>query len=208
LLDEISAFSVALPAILGIHIFNQLDSFSKKVFWLASLGAFTEIILMAIKPMNNFPVINTYVIIEFFFISYIFCSIYERNRIKIFIKIVSGVFLLFAISNFFFIQGMFVLNSLSLLMKCIIVSYLALLSFRILMTQPEGEVMRNPIFWFSFGLLIYYAGNLFTFGYGEKYFGNPDTFSFHIWNIHGILNIVFNLSLTLSLWSGRMKITT
>ena len=59
---------------------------------------------------------------------------------------------------------------------------------------------REPMFWVSMGLLIYFAGNVFIFISGNYVLQRSEALSTRLWDIHALFYIVLNSLYALALW--------
>jgi hypothetical protein len=117
---------------------------------------------------------NLYFICCFLYLAYIYMQVIEHEGVRVSIQIFFGVFIVFALLNSLFLQGLHAVQSFTFVFGGIFTIYLAVAYFWQLLVSPENDkIMLDPIFWMSFGLIVYYGGNVPFYGmfnYLEKNF--------------------------------------
>ncbi len=206
--NDIATLTILLPALVGLIRMGRMSFFAQWVFGLALLGVLTEVLAMYAFRPNNYPVYNSYMLLEYVLIAVIYYRMFQVKEARRLMQFLSLIFFVFAFFGLFFVDGFYRINSTTLMLKALILSGYAIYSFQQIAGNLEVNLFKDPVFYFSFGVLSYFVGNLFTFGYGQRYFSDPEKFSFDIWDIHAGFNIIFNLCLALSIWFGREKIAT
>jgi hypothetical protein len=108
---------------------------------------------------------NFYFIFCFLYLAYIYLQIIENEGVQLSIQIFFGVFIVFALINSLFIQGLNSVQSLTFVLGGIFMIYLAGAYFwQLLVSHHNDKIIHDPFFWMSFGLIVYYGGNVPFYG--------------------------------------------
>ncbi len=95
------------------------------------------------------------------FYLYFFYKVLQSGRMKKTIRILTFIYILFAVINFFFIQGTLELNTYTELLTSFLVVFLSIAYYYQLLFAKEVIVLKNDaMFWISTGLLIYHLGSV------------------------------------------------
>ena len=203
-LTLISSASVFIPTLVGLITFRKLGTTYRWVFYLIIIGFICEASegFLLHTEFNKF-VVNAYGIMEVIVLSMIYVQLSQEKWWKRSILITMSLLCIFFIINLVFIQGFKNLNSVSLILECV---YFIVLSSRffILFSQqlPDRPLLKHEAFWLNMAVFGYFALNFFIFMLIESLYKNSghDSHGIHLRNIHCIVNIFFNLALSLSLW--------
>lgn len=106
---------------------------------------------------------NIFTTIEFLFYGYLFFKHFIKKRLKLIALIFLPVFTALVIFNILFLQGFsktfntytFLIGSFFIVIFCCFFFYESVLPEKI-----DDQLMRQPFFWISSGLLIYYLGSV------------------------------------------------
>jgi len=149
------------------------------------------------KGINNWPIGNIYIILQFILLYNIFVS-KDKNWI---IRILLICFLSFAIINFVFLQTPTTFNSRTSYIGALFVIILALwYLYGLFREMPIANILNMPMLWVSFGVLFYFAGTLFLFLFNNYLILNQPQNHQLIWVLHNVLNIIKNLLFAVALW--------
>jgi hypothetical protein len=171
---------------------------------LLSLIADLLSLLLLRQSINNYFILNLYLIVQFSLLIWLFRVQFTR---QFFFDFVHIVFLLFALVNLIFWQGFWVLNSGTNVTACLILIIVCLLYFyKLLKELPTLNIQNLPMFWVSFGVLTYYAGNFFLFLVNNYLDHNNDGPHRHVWILHNLLNVVKNTLFAIALWQSYRRV--
>lgn len=206
LLYEITTYSVALAVVIGFWNFTILDTPGKYILILASSGLATELIAGTQNSDSTFHILNIYLMIEFILILLIFKAFLSRNWFGKLTVICVILYSLYMTFKLFIMQEINQFQTESQILKSVLFTLIGFFSILSLARIHYGKtLLQHPQLWFTFGILIYFMGNFFIFAYGSKYYDNPASFPFSIWNIHAVFNLLLNLLLATSLWMYRLR---
>jgi drug/metabolite transporter (DMT)-like permease len=195
----LSIFSVLFPLIGGLQLWKSLNWPLKLLFWLALTSGISDCIsvILASNKIHTLPIANAFLIVQFVLL---FVSL-EANRklnAKWFLFILC---VLFGVINYFFLQTPDNFNTYSAYLFAIFMLVSVMESLTMLMkNMPVEKIQTLPIFWLSFGVLVYYAGTLFLFLFNNYLIVHLPRIHQNIWVIHNLLNISKNFFLFMALW--------
>ena len=102
----------------------------------------------------------------FHFVSYVFylwffSKILHLPVIRRVIRVLFLLYLLWAVANYLFIQGMTQLNTFSDLLACFLMVFLSIAYYyQLLYAREVISLQRDPFFWICTGILIYHLGSM------------------------------------------------
>lgn len=202
--NELSAFSIIAPLIVGAFFFRSIASIKKLLLLYIISLVIIEFSAMTLYrwKINNMPIYHIQSYTEFYFLLLIYYRLFREMRHQRFALIVGIAFLLASILMLFR-DSIFEFNTGQryVEMFLLFLLFLAYLSEQTTYNAP-AQIRRNTFFWFTIGYMIYFAGTLLLFLSQEMFVRKGIT---GYWVIHGIFNIFLNLVFTFVLWSGREK---
>ena len=121
--------------------------------------------LMAHRHQNNLYLYNIIIIVEFLFYMFFFYSAYRVSVAKKAVMVLMVIYLIGALINIFFIQGMKVFHTYTFMIGCLLVIAGSIYYFLQMFRYPQtGSIIRDPAFWIASALLFYYACVLPVYG--------------------------------------------
>jgi hypothetical protein len=132
-------------------------------FLLATVFTESIGIIYVSKGKQNYSMYNIFTTLEFLFYTYLFHAYLKTVLFKKFARIFFPAFLILVILNMLFVQGLgntfntntFLVGSFFIVIFCCCYFYEAVLPENI-----DLQISRQPFFWISSGLLIFYLGSL------------------------------------------------
>ena len=195
-----STFSVLAPLILGFYSRNWPNRVSRLLILLCVASIISDIIslILTSKRINNWPVGNLYLLVQFV----ILFKVVNDGTNKLF-NAAFVICLCFSSFDFLVLETPTVFNSFSAYANGILMIILSLSFLRTVMIEmPVERVQSLPMFWVSFGVLLYYGGNVFLFLFNNYLIEHLPYNYKVVWMLHNTLNIFKNLFLFLGLWSN------
>lgn len=195
-------YTVAIPAIVGLLRYRALIQQQRAILLLVWLSAFTEGVArwLAYQSWNQTPVYLSFTIMEFLLLTFAFSQGLQPMVSK---RTLGGIvlgFLLFLGVDMIWLSGMTNFNSYSTAVEGLILISFCLLFFYKTLTELKIEHLeREPLFWISAGVMLYFASNLFIFLFTNYVKASRMTL-FVMWGIHGIFGILLNLFYSIALW--------
>ena len=134
-------------------------------------------------------ILPAFTIVEFSFLSYFFYLIFSKPQVKHIIKITFLAFIVFAVIDYFIINKMQSLDSITIGIESIIIIIFAIYYLFInLRDSVNFSIYSTFDFWAVITLLIYFAGTFFIYLLVE---GNKGNMEFR--KVYIILNSSFNI---------------
>lgn len=134
--------------------------------WLVLFAAeISGFLLKYVVEKPNKWVFNLFYIFFFIYLSHIFYRVLESNRAQIVINFFYIAFIAFAIFNAFVIQGVSEFHSLTYVLGGIFTIYLSgAYLWQMIISPKNDSVTRDPFFWVSFALILYFGGTVPFYG--------------------------------------------
>ncbi len=148
------------------------------------------------KGIRNYAMYNVFTTLEFVYYSCLFYSQFKRKLFKDIVLLFIPLFIILVLCNMLFIQGFnrtfntytFLLGSFFVVIFCCCFFYESVLPDKI-----DQQLSKQPFFWISSGLLIFYLGSVIINALFE-YLRNNDLQAEGI-RIYGIINHSLNVIL-------------
>jgi len=175
--------------------YNKLPKPFKLFIPLLSLGLAVELIRFLLDIENPVSVFffSIYTPFEYSILSFFYFWIIRNIKIKNAILISIPVFIAVSVYIQFFIhaQNFFYYYLDVLIESPLVCAWSLCVLFQISVDESEIYVRNNPVFWMTFGNLIFFSGSLFSYGFGS-YFLNlkHKDFSEAIFFFAKILNLI------------------
>jgi len=195
----LSIFSVLLPLINALLQWKSLSKNLKPILYLTVISFVVDAIsfFCAGWHINTWGFINSFYVIQF---ALLFIILSEQRKIPLLRLLFYGC-LLFAVINFLFIQTPKVFNTYTAYAGGILIITVALNYIYFIINETYIEKIQTlPLFWLSFGVLVYYGGTLFLFLFNNYLIEHFQTGNQVAWVLHNLLNVVKNIFLFIALW--------
>jgi hypothetical protein len=155
------------------------------------------------QSSNTYIILNIFLITQFSLLVWLFRRQFDERK---FIDFVHGLFIIFAFVNLTMFQGLWVLNSVTNVASCLILIIVCLFYFyKLLVELPTIHIQELPMFWISFGVLIYYAGNFFLFLVNNYLNHDQNGPHRYMWILHNLLNVTKNMLFAIALWQSYRR---
>lgn len=122
---------------------------------------------------------------------------------KLFVFLSVG-FLLLAVITVLLWEPWYTFNSIPLTVEAVVFVILALSTFVLTLNEDLNEHLRpilRSLNWINSGILLYFAGSLLLFYYGETIIHDIiKRWSIYTWLVHAVLSIVLHSCLLIGLW--------
>jgi hypothetical protein len=151
---------------------------------------------------------NIFTTLEFIYYGYLFYHIIDAPAKRKVMPLVFLLFILFTIINIFYIQGQGRFHTISYRVGAIVMIVLCFYYFRQL-TRLTGYInlLQNPYFWISTGILFFYLGFFFYFSAFDYIVYNKLPFNLSLWMIiSNTLNVLLYSSFVIALLCPGKKI--
>ena len=202
ILSYCAVFMISVPLSISLIRYRHLHTEMKILAALLLVAAITELVanVLAEYRINNLPILHFYSVLEFGFLATIYYHYFHPliHRAVYHWSII--IFALFALFNALYIQRITGFNTYPLILESIVMACLALLFFRrALKLQQALHIERTPMFWFSAGHLIYFAGNLSVFAFSNFILEISNQLHEAVWGIHSVLLILLYINYSIAL---------
>ena len=205
----ITYFAAVIPAVVGLIVVKKLNKTYLLLFFLAVITVIQDIARWSFFEFHiDKLILNFYTIVETVFIALIFLRLISSNKWKYGIKVTLGLLCLFMLLNMPFIEGYYTLNSISMMLESVFLIVLSTKLFlQLSINVPSRSLLKHEMFWFNVGVFSYFSLNFFTFMLSENLFNKTDLdiYGFHLWDIHDVINLIFNLSFAIALWLSSKR---
>lgn len=141
------------------------------IFRLFSLFLLTTLIIefvankMAERKQNNAFIYNLFSVLEFCFYFFFFHSVLKGYLKKIKIPFIIILYIVLALINIFLIQGKYIIHTYTYILGSMICITLSITYFYFLFKYSRIQnLTKDPVFWISAALLLYYSCTLPVFG--------------------------------------------
>lgn len=211
ILSNISKYSVAIPVAIGLYKMSRLVPVQFKIGYVVLLslvfeflairdGVIQKLMTHFFNEETNLPGLHLFTLLQTLLILWVYRDFMRTRAQKWVLPLLAIGFSLFAIVNAVWIDGIWKLNPharaiQSLLILSIIFSYF----FALLRNTHFVRLEKEPLFWISAGLIIYFSGSFFIFLASNYFLTSPDLLR-SIYGIHSVLNIIANLFYAAALW--------
>lgn len=198
----LSMYSIAMPALVGLLFYKRLQAVQKTLLILILLSTLIEIIALWVIHQGGYQhlVYRIFTILEFSLLTYIFAQGIKPFFTEFFFKGAVIFFFLFVLADMIWISGIVQFNSYSTAIEGLILIFFSLIFFyKTLQELQIQHLEREPLFWISTGVLLYFASSLFIFLF-TNYINSSTRSLFIIWGIHGIFSILLNIFYSIALW--------
>lgn len=134
---------------------------------------------------------NLFLPVQYLLFTILFFLVFKSKKVRAIIISCSILLLSFSISNILFIQGFQIFNTYTLLVSGFLILCWVFLYFRnLLQSKEQIYLLREPMFWISSGLLIFYLGNVFVAGTIDYFIKNDLDTAKVLLQIIKLLNII------------------
>ncbi len=202
LITNVSKYSVALPALIGVFVFFRLENTQKVILLLVLISVLSEASahILGFTGAGQTVVYYLFTCFEFGLLTYVFAEGIKPFFRPIFFLAIALFFLIFILIDMIWISGIAQFNSYSTAIEGLILIFFALIFFYKTLHELKIRFLeREPLFWISAGVLLYFSSSLFIFLF-SNYVNSSTTALFIIWGIHGIFSILLNVFYSTALW--------
>jgi hypothetical protein len=203
----IFAFSIAVPAILGVFKFPGANPDYLPFFCYLWLGLLNEILSTAMNYAGESNAINSniYVLIESLLILWLFRRLKLFRTYNIFYAMVFLYFAVWVTENLL-VSKITIFNSYFRIVYSFATVLMSIQVVNQLIVRQQKSVTRDSVFIISIGFIIYYTYKILVevfWVYGLN--KNPD-FQTNVYNILNVINLICNLIYALAIiWVPRKK---
>ena len=159
--------SILLPITIGASTFSKQHKAFRVLFFFFIFSAFIEAgaEFLAYYYGNNMPLFHVFSLIECVIYALVFHFWFKDHKwIQKAILVLGVSVILPSVFDIFFFEGIKKLPTITKMYECTILVMFSLAYFYFFFKQDtESIVWKQPMFWFSVAILIYFSLNLFLF---------------------------------------------
>lgn len=204
-LEKVSLYSTFLPVIIGLVCIRAL-----RMPWLLLLPYFILTLgldfwadHLSENVVNNMFILHLHTPLEFVCVGIMYYYFLAGSWTKRIVVIVIPAFVLFCLINALFIQDIDEVNSIPRGLESPMLIIGSLTLYNQMLKRLETIILeRDPVFWMNSGILLYFAGTFFLSIFSSQILKLENA---QYWIIHSILNIMFNIFMSMGMWLSIRK---
>jgi len=187
---EASFFVVIFAGVVGLVRFRHLQP---PLRYLLSLVLFTAVIEVVSRIRSNHYQSNLFLLpldtlVEFGLLAGLYRQALSPSAVSRWLPAVAGLFALVSLFSYREQAAIEQFNTVQRFAESLLVLGLVLLYFyKVIRELAIIRLEREPMFWISVGLLVYFAGNLFVFVFSNYIIRQSSAVSTQLWGIHALL---------------------
>ncbi|WP_191041068.1 hypothetical protein [Spirosoma validum] len=212
-LEQIIVFLASLPAVLaatfvGAVRFRYVTPALRTLCLLISFAFLTEIVSRAmwLTKTSNLFLWPVYTSVEFGLLIWMYSlnlgsAVLVQFRIWLIVAFVSTVVGL----EFFSPTHLLISNAARLIESVGVIILTLVFFYRTFQELIVRRLEREPMFWVSSGLLLFFSGNLFVFIFANFVLNYSQKLNYQLWIVHAVLNAFLYSAYTYALWISPKK---
>jgi len=197
LIAYISLFSVLIPIVAGVYKYRVITRKMKILLFLLIIAFATDISVTIFWGSQITPwLVHIYVLIEACLVLLIISYWQESKRMKIFFKVIIGLFIVvWSCSKFTFetFSGYFYLTG---SIESALLTLCAGYTLFIVIGNSEQPLLSQYRFWVLLSFILYFMGTLMPIAMQAILFNRSKEVYFIAWSITWILSIISNILFT------------
>ena len=200
---EASFVVVIVAGVVGLLRFRHLQPPLHYLLALVLFTAGVEVVsrIRSAHYQSNLFLLPLDTLVEFGLLALTFRRVLAPAAISRWLPRIIVVFAAASLISYADPTRLFRFNTLQRFIESLLLIMLALIYFHKLIRElVVVQLERDPFFWISVGLLIYFSGNLFVFVSGNYIIQHSNTVSLQLWGIHAVLYMVLYGLYAWALW--------
>lgn len=192
-------FLVFVAGIAGVVRFKRLAPPLRYLASLVFFALFIELVSRAVSP--NLFLLPVDTLVEFGLLAWMYRRAFQPSAPSRWLPAVVAAFALASLLSYAEPANLLHFNSWQRLAESVLILGLVLLYFyRVIRELVIVHLEREPLFWVSVGLLLYFSGNVFIFVSSNYVLQHSTALSLRMWDIHAILYMVLYGFYIWALW--------
>lgn len=185
-------FTIKYTLIRGLTFINPLFLYLLLTFVIELTAIF-----LSLNEISNLWLYQIQSLLEFLIFLILIFQFIPHKKIKYLAVFMFIMFLSILVLEISFVNAFYNINPYLRKFEAISLVFLSVIGFLHLIRNAGTDPITSvPFFWFLVAVLLYFSGNLFLFLFSEFLAKKSLIFFGAIYSIHSILNIIFNLLLT------------
>ena len=175
-------------------LFRKTDKYLKWFIPYCFLIVLTETLAYLYRSKGNSPILNIYLGFDITFQFWIFYKVFEQPKTKKIVAIMGIFGFLFYLLNILFIQGLFKLNTYSLLYEFITLSALSF-TYLFFLSENTGKkpFYADTMSWIAVGMFLYFLPASIVYASFEVFTYHSLEASFLFAKVYHLVNNVCNV---------------
>jgi hypothetical protein len=188
-------FFMAISFIVGLFSLYQRKLSNGLLFfpWFLLLTLIVEIfgLVRSEKGLNNIAIYNFFTVFEFVFYFFLLQKNIQKMKARKIVLYSIYVYVFSAVMNIFFVQGMSRFHTLTYSVGCLmLVAVCIYYFFELFQLTKSVNLLREPFFWITSGLLFYYSCSLPIAGLNNLFSNFPRVIIINLGTIVSVLNVL------------------
>ena len=198
-LEYAPLFLVFTAGTVGALRFRRLEPALRYLACLVFFEIFVEIVSRAITP--NLFVLPADTMVEFGFLAWMYRRAFWPSVLSRWLPAVAVVFGAASLVSYTEPATLLHFNTVQRFAESLLVLGLVLLYFyKVIRELAIKHLEREPLFWVSVGLLLYFSGNIFIFVSSNYVIQHSKALSLRMWDVHAMLYMALNSLYAVALW--------
>jgi hypothetical protein len=169
---------------------------------LAETSSWIAVALLHVNPNPIGSFYDLVVVVAFYFF---YKGKIGSQKIKTSFLVLTIVYLVFAIINLFFIQGIMKIPSYTMTFGCVVLITFATTYFRVLSRElPRSVYVRLPIFWINCAVITYFSVTLPIYLITDYIYITLKLSLIPLWTVHNAVGVIYYAFLAIGLWRNRI----
>ncbi len=207
-LYDLAIIPITVALVIGIWRFRRLNKPLRGIVLLVFCELFIEIAGRVSGKLlgTNMFLIPIDTILEFGLLGWVYRQVLAPSAVSRGLPVVVALFTAWGLLSYLWPSTLYEFNTTQRFVESLLVLGLVLLYFyKVIRELLIVHLEREPMFWVSLGLLIYFAGNLFIFISSNYVLQRSPALSLRFWAIHAVFYMILNSLFTLALWIAPSK---
>ncbi len=208
-------FSFIIPLVAGIRYRKHLDDGLQFLLMFLIANLIFEVLVLASVLAHQHAsakvIYEFWPPLEFTLIALMFYAWHDQKIIRRSLLVSIPLFLIFFLVLWggIFSEDKEKLDTVVLSVECILVVGFAVITMLTSLKRDQTPVLKNPVFWISSALVVYFAGNLFLFALRPMLLHELSiTKAKYVWILHSLLNLIKNLLFLGGILACRTRYTS
>ncbi len=196
---------IIIPVFISVVKYSYLSPSLKVFSWYLYLSAATNIICysLAMKGINNMPVLHLFTVLEFTLISIYFKKVFNDKKRDFVINFLIFFLIAFSVVNVAFLQDIHTYNGyVKSIVAILIIAYAISFYKNTLDNVSTDTSSAKPTIYINTGLILYFSGSFIFFIVPNLIV--PDLqFGVLIWTIHATFLLIMYILVAIGLWKHK-----
>lgn len=201
-ISDISTASVLIPIGFSVGQWRKMPKDLSPLKWILVASLICDVLMYLTGKYfrNSYPAGNTYLLLQFLILLYMF-SFHHKSRHTAMIIGIS--YLMFYIIDVIYLESFLKVTTIATVISSLIVITLSLhYLYKLLSELTVVHIHRFPMLWVIFAFLLYYSCTLFILLANNYLLKNIAHSQSNMWVVHNFFNITKNILFAVALWKN------